>query len=195
MDALPQASALILVAILPHPRDLEIARVLGWYRIPLKTAPKVIEVDYLAFFQTAAFGELSRWKIEYIAELRGHELTTRLGLFKDEPDHPRAHEEYYRLQVGPLQRLPRPIEAGRWRRVTFLYTTGLHLSRAHTVNDLVVRSEEREVLWRSLRERAMATSRYQADDLPENALDPLVLEFLGAFIGKHREEHQHDALD
>ncbi len=195
MDALPQASALILVAILPNPRDLEIARVLGWYRIPLKTAPKVIEVDYLAFFQTSAFGEASRWKIEYIAELRGHELTTRQALFKDEPEHPRAREEYYKLQIGPLQRLPRPIGAGRWRRVTFLYTTGLHLSRARIVNDLVVRSEEREVLWRSLRERALATSRYQPGDLPENALDPLVVEFLGAFLGQTREEHLHDSLD
>ncbi len=30
---------LILVCVLPRPRDLEIARLLGWYRIPLRTAP------------------------------------------------------------------------------------------------------------------------------------------------------------
>ncbi len=50
------ASALVLVAIITTRRDLEIARVLGWYRIPLRRAPKVIAVDYLAFYQTAAFG-------------------------------------------------------------------------------------------------------------------------------------------
>jgi hypothetical protein len=85
--------------------------------------------------------------------------------------------------------------AGKWRRITFLYTTGLYLSRAHAINDLVVRSEERDVLWRSLRERALASSRYQADDLPEIALDPLLVEFLGALTAKTREEHQHDSLD
>ena len=50
---LPQA--LVLVAFIPTPRDLEIARVLGWYRIPLRSAPKVIAVDYLAFYQPASF--------------------------------------------------------------------------------------------------------------------------------------------
>ena len=51
-------------------RDLEIARLLGWYRIPLRKAPKVIEVDCLAFYQTAAFGEADRWRIQYVAEVR-----------------------------------------------------------------------------------------------------------------------------
>ena len=179
MAIYPQVSALVLVAIMPAPRDLEVARVLGWYRIPLGFAPKVIEVDYLAFYQTSAFGEAGRWKIDYIADLRGHELTTRQALFKDEPDHPRAHEEYYKLQVGPLLRLPRPILAEHWRRITFLYTTGEYLARGHTVNDLVVHSDEREVLWRSLRERALASGRYQTIELPEMAIDPLLLEFLG----------------
>jgi hypothetical protein len=45
-------TSLILVAVLNNPRDLEIARLLGWYRIPLRSAPKVIAVDYLAFYQT-----------------------------------------------------------------------------------------------------------------------------------------------
>jgi hypothetical protein len=165
---------------MPSPRDLEIARVLGWYRIPLRSAPKVIEVDYLAFYQTAAFGEVHRWRIDRIAELRGHELTTRQALFKDEPEHPRAGEEYYKLQLGPLQQLPQPITAESWRRITFLYTTGGYLARARTINDLVVHSDEREVLWRSLRERALASGRYRAADLSELAIDPLLLEFLGA---------------
>ena len=42
---------LILVCLLPTPRDLEIARLLGWYRIPLRSAPKVVALDYLAFYQ------------------------------------------------------------------------------------------------------------------------------------------------
>lgn len=90
-------SSLILVAVMPSARDLEIARVLGWYRIPLRSAPKVVDVDYLAFYQTAAFGADHRWKIEWLAPVRGHELVTRAQLFRDEPDHPRAKEEYYKI--------------------------------------------------------------------------------------------------
>ena len=38
------ASALVLVAIITNARDLEIARVLGWYRIPLRRATRQTEV-------------------------------------------------------------------------------------------------------------------------------------------------------
>ena len=60
----PPDESLILVGIMPHPRDLEVARLLGWYRIPMRSAPKVVNVDYLAFYQTGAFGKDHRWQIE-----------------------------------------------------------------------------------------------------------------------------------
>lgn len=177
--AFPRPADLILVAYLPAPRDLEIARLLGWYRIPLATAPKVIAVDYLAFYQPAAFGEAHRWQIEYYAQVLGHELTTRAELLRDEADHPRAGEEYFKIQLGPLERLPRPIRAGRWKRVTFFYTTGEYLARAETLNDLVVQSDERRLLWRSLRERMKQSATYQAGDMPpEVDLPPDVLQAL-----------------
>jgi hypothetical protein len=178
-ESILPSTALILVALVPKPRDLEIARLLGWYRVPLRSAPKVIDVDYLAFYQGASFGTEHRWRIETIAAVRGHELTTRAELLRDEPDHPRASEEYYKIQLGPLETLPSPVLAGRWKRITFLYTTGGQLLFARTVNDLVVRSEEREILWRSLRERALNAGQYQPADLPEINLDPALLALLG----------------
>ncbi len=193
MNASVPDTALVLVAILPSPQDLEIARVLGWYRIPLRKAPKVVDVDYLAFYQTAAFGESERWQIAYVAPVRGHELTTRADLLRDEPDHPHAREEYYKIQLGPLEPLPRPILAGRWRRITFLYTTGDLLCTARTVNDLVVRSEEREILWRTLRERALNAGAYQPADLPEIDLDPALLAFLGDWSKLAEEPGEYEA--
>jgi len=179
MPAYPSPESLVLVAIIPNRRDLEIARLLGWYRIPLRRAPKVINVDALAFYQTGDFGPEHRWQIDHFAEVRGHELTTRRDLFRDEPDHPRANEEYYKLALGPLQTLPHPIQAGPWRRITFLYTTGELFPQAQSINDLVVRSEERQILWRSLRERALQGGEYKPEDLPETALDPAILALLG----------------
>jgi hypothetical protein len=166
-------ATLVLVCLLPTPRDLEIARLLGWYRIPLRTAPKVVAVDYLAFYQPAAFGDRSG-QIELVAPVRGHELTTRAELLKDEADHPRAREEYFKIQIGPLEKLPNPILSEKWKRITFLYTTGEYLLNARTMNDLVVDGDERMLLWRSLRERAENDQLYKTD-LPDVDIPPDVL--------------------
>lgn len=178
---------LILVCLLPSPRDLELARLLGWYRIPLRTAPKVVAVDYLAFYQTSAFGERGG-QVEYVAPVRGHELTTRGELLRDEADHPRAHEEYYKIQLGALEKLPQPIRADKWKRLTFLYSTGEYLLNAKTLNDLVVAGEERLLLWQSLRERAEHEQLYKVN-LPEADIPP---EVLMALLGIKEEKAGYD---
>lgn len=183
------ATDLVLVCLMPTPRDMEIARLLGWYRIPLRTAPKVVVVDYLAFYQPGSFAERSG-RIEFVAPVRGHELATRAELLKEEADHPRATEEYFKLQLGPLERLSKPILADKWRRVTFLYTTGEYLLKAETINDLVVHSDERASLWRSLRERAEQGQRYKVD-MPED-IDPSVLM---ALLGLKDEPGEYEAKD
>jgi len=145
-------TSIVLVTILPKPRDLEIARLLGWYKIPVRTAPKVIDVDYLAFYQPSSFGE-KKWRIEFLAPVRGHELTTRGELLRNETSHPRVNDEYFKIQLGSLIKLPEPILASKWKRLTFLYTTGEYLSKAKTINDLVVRNYEKQVLWKTLHEK------------------------------------------
>ncbi len=182
---------LVLVAILKDKRDLEIARVLGWYRIPLKSAPKTVAVDWLAFYQTAKFGE-DKWAINFIAPVRGHELTTRAELLRTQPDHPRADEQYYKIQLGPLERLPRSIPSRAWRRVTFLYTTGEKLLAAEELNDLIVQSAERERLWKALRERGLAAERqYESDKGVELDLALLcALGTLGITLGEAGAERR-----
>jgi hypothetical protein len=184
------ATDLILVCLLPAPRDLEIARLLGWYRIPLRTAPKVVAVDFLAFYQPGSFGSRGG-QIEFVAPVRGHELTRRAELLRDQPDHPRAKEEYYKIQIGKLEQLPQPILAEKWKRLTFLYTTGEYLSRARTLNDLVVASDQRPLLWQSLRERASQSQTYQTD-LPEVDLDP---DLLASLLGLKESSGAYDPTD
>ncbi|MBE3037535.1 MAG: hypothetical protein IMZ62_01790 [Chloroflexi bacterium] len=184
------STSLVLVCLLPSPRDLEIARLLGWYRIPFRTAPKVVAVDYLAFYQSGSFGE-GAGRIEWMAPVCGHELTTRAELLRDESDHPRAGEEYFKIQLGPLERLPRPVTADKWKRLTFLYTTGEYLLKAQTLNDLVVQSDERQLLWQSLRERAENEQLYKAD-LPEADIPP---EVLIALLGIQEVQSPYDAKE
>lgn len=185
-------NALILIGILPSARDLDIARMLGWYRIPLKSSPKVIDVDYFAFYQGANFGEEHRWRIEYLAEYRGHELTTRRELLREERDHPRANEEYYKVQIGPLIAIDAPILADKWKRITFLYSTGELLNQALTVNDLVVRSEEREILWKSLRERNQQSNSYKTTQDLDLHLDLATLSQLFEFDTRHPTDDLKD---
>ena len=136
MDTI-QAEDMILVAILREPRDLEIVRVLGWYRIPLESAPKNPHVDWLAFYLPGAF-EVGRWSVRYAARVQGIELVRRNELLRDELEHPRAEEPYLKFQLGPLFELDRPIPARSWRRFTFLYTTGERLLQAGDLRELRV---------------------------------------------------------
>jgi hypothetical protein len=130
-------------------------------------------VDYLAFYQPSAFGERGG-QIEYVAQVRGHELTTRGELLKDEADHLRAKEEYYKIQLGGLEKLKEPIRSDKWKRITFLYTIGEYLLNAKFLNDLIVAGDERQLLWQSLRERAENEQLYKTD-LPDVDIPPDVL--------------------
>lgn len=126
----------VLVAIMNNRRDFDIAREEGWYRIPLKYAPQsATEADVLAFYFTRAFGD-DKWSIRWYGASRGHELVQRRDLFPEEPNHPRASERYYKLQLGPLMKLERPIPSLRWRRITFIETSWDRFTAAEEINDL-----------------------------------------------------------
>lgn len=141
------------VAVMPTPKDMEIARVLGWYRIPFRMAPKMLDVDYRLFYQTGKFSGGHDSRIEYYCEVRGHELTTRKELIRNEPDHPRANEEYFKISLGPVTHLKRVITAKNWKRVTFFYSLGYLVNQARIIDDLVVKSNERDILRKTIRER------------------------------------------
>jgi len=126
----------VLVAIMNDRRDFEVARDEGWYRVPAKHAPQsTTEAAVLAFYFTRAFGN-ERWSIRWYGPVRGHELARRRDLIPDEPDHPRADEVYYKLQLGPLMQLELPIHSLRWRRITFIETSWDRFTGAEEINDL-----------------------------------------------------------
>jgi len=130
------ASDRVLVAIVNNRRDFDIARDEGWYRVPAKHAPQsTTEAAVLAFYFTKAFDD-EKWSIRWYGEVRGHELARRRDLFPGEPEHPRAEEVYYKLQLGPLMQLERPIPSLRWRRIAFIETSWDRFTAAEEVNDL-----------------------------------------------------------
>jgi hypothetical protein len=129
----------VLIAVMNSRRAWEIAQNEGWYRLPVKHAPKgAPHFDWLAFYFTRTFGS-NKWAIHYYAPVAGHELVTRLDLIPDQPDHPHAHLWYYKLQLGPLiHKLP-PIVARRWRRIAFIVTSGDRFEQVTEIEDLFER--------------------------------------------------------
>ncbi len=142
----------VLVVVMNNPRDFAIARDEGWYRIPVKRAPRQVAADYLAFYLTRVFEE-ERWSIPYIAPVLRYRVVRRVELLPEEPDHPRAQEWYYKVEIGPLRRLPHPVPSRRFRRVTFIPTTLQRLLAAEEINDLWMTRDVQAQLHAALKER------------------------------------------
>jgi hypothetical protein len=142
----------VLVAVVNNGEDLRRAASEGWYRIPQRRAPQRIGADYLAFYQTGAFREQSEAQtVTFYAPTRRYRLATRRELLPAEADHPRAGDYYYCIEIGPFQRLERPVPAAAYRRVTFIHTTFERLLAARDVTELFCKDDPFVALWDALR--------------------------------------------
>ena len=147
----PGSSDRVLVAVMNNRRDLAIAREQGWYRIPVKRAPKRVGADYLAFYLTGAFPEEQRHRVLWYAPIRAYRLATRAALLPGEADHPRAQDSYFKIEIGPLQQLARPVISHKLRRITFISTTLTRLLNASEISDLWERGSRQDELWAALK--------------------------------------------
>ena len=145
-----------LVVVMNNAEDLRRVASEGWYRIPQRRAPRRVGADYLAFYQTGAFkGQPEAQSVTYFAATRRYHLLTRREMIPDEADHKRADDYYFRIDVGPLQRLARPVPAAKMRRVTFIHTTMQLLLEAEDVRELFHQEDPFEKLWSTLREHRL----------------------------------------
>ena len=150
----------VLIAVMNNLADWQLVQSQRWYRLPARHAPPGSpHFDWLAFYFTREFGE-DRWAVHYYAAIEGHELVTRRDLFPDQPAHPHAGHWYYRLQLGsPQHRIP-PIVSQRWRRITFLVTSGDRFLSANTIEQLRESHDPGGNLYVKLRDRL--TGLFQA---------------------------------
>ena len=150
----------VLVAIMNNAADWERVQTAGWYRIPVKTAPVIVpNFDWLAFYFTAKFGD-DRYAIHYYAAVEGHELVTRRDLLPNQPNHRRAGNWYYKLMLGPLQHKLPPIISNKWRRITFITTTGDRFENAVEINDLFDRGSPMGQLYVKLKEEGYVVEQF-----------------------------------
>lgn len=146
-----KGSRAVLVAVVGREKDLDLARRDRWYRIPVRHAPRR-KADYLALYQTAAFGARGR-AIRYFASVRSVSAAIRRRLLPDEKSHPRAAGCYLKLSLGPLRKTPHVIRNKTRRRMTFGFTTLDKLRGATEVCQLFDISPVEEIM-RRLLERA-----------------------------------------
>lgn len=129
-----------------------------WYRIPLRSTPLPVAAEFLAFYQTRVFGP-EAWQISYYAPVQTYRIVARRDVLPDEPNHARADDLYYRIEIGPIQRLARPIPSRRLRRVTFIPTTSTQLFHAADVADLWLRDDSSAIVWMYFRDAAIKATK------------------------------------
>lgn len=149
----------VLVAYLPTPADLEIARREHWYRIRARAAPAALATTrWIAFYLPAAFGE-QKWSVQYLAPVEGTQVVRRRELLPNELDHRRADDDYVRVAIGEVRRLDLPIPSLRRRRIVFIPTTLGKLQAAREINDLYHESPIEDALWSELRRNELWAER------------------------------------
>lgn len=150
-----EKSPRVLVGVLNTPRDLEILKNEGWYRIPLAAAPKQ-DYEYVAFYQPAVFGREGK-RIAHFGPIKTRETVKRIVLLPHEVSHPRAEADYLKITLEHLVTLPHPIRNIIPRRVTFGFTTLSRLLAAHELLALFDVPRTEQIVAVALAQEGIAT--------------------------------------
>lgn len=138
-------SASVLIGVINRPKDLEILYQQGWYRLPVRSAPRYLAAEYLALYQTRRCPPQGG-AVNLLAPILRYSLVRRSELLPEEALHPRSHELYYRLELGPIWHLSHPVPALRQRRMAFITTTIGRLFEAQDLADLWQHTSRQERL-------------------------------------------------
>lgn len=130
---------LVLVGVLKNKRDLDLLLNEHWYRIPMAHMPRR-RFDYVAFYQPAIFGSEGK-RISWYARVRKRTVIPRALLLPNESNHPNAHADYVRIDIGKPKRLSKSIKNTSPRRISFGFTTLPQLFKAKNILELYAVAE------------------------------------------------------
>jgi len=139
----------VLVTLMNSKTDFEIANTFNWYRIPVKSAPPIVKqksLKYIAFYHTSIFESL-KFSIRWYAYVKNITIKKRKELLPDLIMDPKADNEYYKIEFGPLISLPHEIFSLRNRRILFIPTTEEKFFNANEINYLFHNSPLEDLLW------------------------------------------------
>ena len=148
----------VLVAVVNQRSDFEIVSKEHWYRIPTDVARGRWHPKWLALYQTAGFGHEGK-AVNYYARVESISEASRQDLFPGKPIDAKAWRRYYKLQLGPLIPLDRPIPLLRPRPIAFIPSTLDKLMTATQINDLWHISPLESRLWEEFKARRIPAER------------------------------------
>ncbi len=148
----------VLVAVINQQSDFEIVSEQHWYRIPTDVARGQWRPEWLALYQTAEFDRGGK-AINYYAHVEDIHVVSRQDLFRGQPADDKSWRSYYKLQLGPLIPLERPIPLARPRPITFIPSTLDKLMTATQINDLWHVSPLEDRLWQELKRLQIKAER------------------------------------
>ncbi len=154
-QAKDKIAKIVLVGVLKNRRDLDILLSENWYRIPVKYSPKR-QYNYLAFYQPALFGRQGK-RIRYYARVLNQQIAKRNVLLPKESNHPQARDDYFRVRVGKIQKLARPIRNIIPRRVSFGFCTLNQLLKSKNILQLYSVAPIEQILEDGLRQAGIKT--------------------------------------
>lgn len=150
-----------LIALLKEKRDLGIARRELWYRIPVKSAPKMVKtgkIKYLALYQPGVF-KADAFHIQWYGRVKKITEMKRKELLPREPLHPNADMDYYKIELAEISQLPEPIISRRHRRMLFITTTYSRFINARELNEVFYESPLEEIFWEALQSEKISAER------------------------------------
>lgn len=146
-----------MVCILKDKRDLRILLQEKWYRIPMVFLPRR-KFTHLAFYQPAEFGRFGK-RIQYYARVLNRKTVKRIDLLPKEKNHPRANDDYLKIEVAWIKKLARPIKNVIPRRVTFGFTTLKSLLKAGDILELYGIAPTEQIIERGLNSLGIKTEK------------------------------------
>ncbi|MCR4281359.1 MAG: hypothetical protein NUV88_03455, partial [Candidatus Kaiserbacteria bacterium] len=145
----------VLVSVLKDTRDLRILRKEYWYRIPLAYVPRR-KFTHLAFYQPASFGRLGK-RIQYYARASKKKIAKRIVLLPKEKSHPRAQDDYLKIELAWVKKLARPIKNIVPRRISFGFTSLKSLLKAQDILELYGIAPTEQIIERGLNNLGIKT--------------------------------------
>lgn len=113
---------------------------------------------WLALYQMQPWGG-PPYAVNYFGRVANITWALRRELLPEEPNHPRANEEYYKLWLDSLLPMPNPIISRRQRFIVFISTTLDRFWGAREINDLFCISPLEEHLWQRLQAEHIEAER------------------------------------
>jgi very-short-patch-repair endonuclease len=158
-----------VIGVLRRGKDLPIAVHDKWYRIPVKSAPIIVrdkKIKYLALYQGKQFKEYPS-QIQWYGEVKRITVQKRIELFPEEIHDPKANEDYYKIELAEMHKLPQPIKAIRPRRINFIITAFDRFIQAKEINDVFLESPIEEKFWEALKSEEIDAERQYIVDYLE----------------------------